>query len=117
MKTKASTHTCQHDSETNAGLDYSPQTIELAAAMCKALSDPARLRLLLWLVPGERCVSELVELEDEKLSNVSARLQLLSNARLVVRRRDSKHIFYALADEHVRRLLDSVVHHAAETVS
>ena len=94
--------------------DFSPQALEIAAAMCKALSDSARLRILLWLVDGERCVSELVELEAEKLSTVSARLRLLYIARLVSRRRESKHIYYALADQHVRDLLDNVLQHAVE---
>lgn len=106
---------CQHapHSQTKRS-DYSPQALEIAAGMCKALSDPARLRILLWLVEGERCVSELVELEAEKLSTISARLQLLLTARLVSRRRETKHVYYALADQHVRDLIDNVLHHAAE---
>jgi ArsR family transcriptional regulator len=94
---------------------YAPGELESAAAMCKALSDPSRLRLLLWLAQGEMCVSELVEREQDKLSSVSARLQLLHNAHLVTRRREMKHVFYALADQHVHDLLDNVLHHAAES--
>jgi DNA-binding transcriptional ArsR family regulator len=107
--------TCQHATHSDSKRpDYSPQALEIAAAMCKALSDPARLRILLWLVDGERCVSELVELEAEKLSTISARLQLLYIARLVSRRRETKHVYYALADQHVRDLLDNVLQHAVE---
>ena len=106
---------CQHapHSDTKRS-EYSLQALEIAAAMCKALSDSARLRILLWLVKGERCVSELVELEAEKLSTISARLQLLYIARLVSRRRENKHVYYALADQHVRDLLDNVLQHAVE---
>ena len=107
--------TCQH--APNSGtkrFDYSPQALEIAAAMCKALSDSARLRILLWLVEGERCVSELVELEAGKLSTISARLQLLYRARLVSRRRENKHVHYALADQHVLDLLDNVLLQAVE---
>jgi len=92
-----------------------PGQLEAAAAICQALADPARLRLLLWLAAaGELCVSELVAREQHKLSTVSARLQQLHAARLVVRRREAKHVLYALADEHVHALLDNVVSHAAE---
>lgn len=83
--------------------------------MCHALRDPSRLRLLLWLARGEMCVSDLVELEQAKLSSISARLQTLHAARLVSRRREAKHVFYALADEHVHDLLDSILSHAAES--
>lgn len=90
------------------------RVLESAATICHALSDPARLRLLMWLVEGERCVSELVEYEQAKPSSVSARLQTLYTARLVTRRREAKHVFYALADEHVRGLLHNILTHAAE---
>lgn len=82
--------------------------------MCKALAAPSRLRLLLWLAQGEMCVSELVERDGDKLSSVSARLKLLHNARLVTRRRETKHVYYALADQHVHDLVSNVLHHAAE---
>lgn len=106
---------CEHDAARYpAAREYALTELETAAAMCHALSDPSRLRLLLRLTEGERCVSELVELEQAKLSSVSARLQALYAARLVARRRDAKHVFYALADDHVRDLLGNILTHAAE---
>ncbi|MEM6488836.1 MAG: helix-turn-helix domain-containing protein [Pseudomonadota bacterium] len=91
-------------------------TLAVAAAMLRAAGDPARLRLLLRLAEGPRCVTELADAEGEKLATVSARLQLLHAARLVSRRRAAKHIHYALADEHVARLLRDILDHAAEDV-
>jgi len=91
-----------------------PQQFELAAAMCRAMSDASRLRLLQWLSRREMCVSELVALDQAKLTSVSARLQMLHAARLVTRRRESKHIYYALADQHVRALLVNILNHASE---
>jgi ArsR family transcriptional regulator, lead/cadmium/zinc/bismuth-responsive transcriptional repressor len=88
--------------------------LEGASAMFRALGDPSRLRLLARLSKGEVCVSELAALEDEKLSTVSARLQMLRAVRLVKRRREAKHIFYAVADDHVLQLVQSALGHAAE---
>lgn len=106
---------CEHDASAHPpAREYAPPQLEAAAAMCHALSDPSRLRLLLRLTAGELCVSELVELDNAKLSSVSARLQTLHSARLVARRRDAKHVFYALADDHVRDLLANILNHAAE---
>jgi ArsR family transcriptional regulator, lead/cadmium/zinc/bismuth-responsive transcriptional repressor len=82
--------------------------------MFRALGDPSRLRLLARISQGEVCVSELADLEDEKLSTVSARLQMLYAVRLVKRRREAKHIFYAIADDHVLQLVQSALGHAAE---
>jgi len=108
---------CQHDLQAIHAPRFSDNELEQAATMCQAMADPSRLRLLLWLQQGERCVSELVELEQAKLSSISARLQLLHSARLVTRRREAKHVFYRLADAHVRNLLGNILHHAAEAGS
>jgi len=108
---------CHHPPADRAALAaYSARQLELAAAMCQALSDPARLRLLIWLNERERCVSELVELEQAKLGSISARLQTLHNAQLVKRRRDAKHVLYSLTDAHVRDLVSNILNHAAESV-
>jgi DNA-binding transcriptional ArsR family regulator len=88
--------------------------LEEASAMFRALGDPARLRLLAHLAGGEVCVSELAELEDENLTTVSARLKTLHTVRLVKRRREAKHIYYALSDDHVLQLVESAIEHAAE---
>jgi DNA-binding transcriptional ArsR family regulator len=82
--------------------------------MFRALGDPARLRLLARLVDGEICVTELADLEQEKLTTVSARLKTLYTVRLVKRRRQAKHIFYAIADAHVLDLVRSAIDHAVE---
>ena len=92
----------------------SPAQLEAAGAMFHALRDPSRLRLLILLSRGERNVTELVEAEQAKLGSVSARLKILHAARLVKRRREAKHVFYALSDDHVLTLLNSVLAHAAE---
>lgn len=105
---------CRHDLQGTQSLGWPAAELDIAAAMCHALSDPARLRLLLWLAEREMCVSELVELEQAKVSSISARLQMLHAARLVIRRREAKHIYYALADEHVHALLRNILGHAAE---
>ena len=89
--------------------------LEQASAMFQALGDSARLRLLARLASGEICVSELAELEGEKLTTVSARLKTLHDVRLVKRRREAKHIYYSLSDTHVLRLVESAIEHAAES--
>ena len=86
--------------------------LERAAAIFRALGDAARLRLLAQLAAGERCVSDLAA--GEGLSTVSQRLRLLRAEGLVQRRRQGKHIYYALSDAHVALLLTNALEHAAE---
>ncbi len=87
---------------------------EEAAAIFKALSDPARRQTLLILADGERNVSELAEMEGDKTGTVSARLQVLLNARLVTRQREGQTVIYAIADDHVLKLVANAIEHASE---
>jgi ArsR family transcriptional regulator, lead/cadmium/zinc/bismuth-responsive transcriptional repressor len=106
--------TCNHVDTAPGPLACTPRQLETAAAMCRAMSDPARLRLLVLLTERERCVSEIVAHDQSRLTSISARLQMLHAANLVARRREAKHVFYSLADEHVHLLLRNVLGHAAE---
>jgi len=90
---------------------------ERAARMLRAAGDAERLKLLELLEPGERCVTELVQLTGDAMPTVSQRLRQLKTEGLATTRRDGKHIYYALADEHVRNLLQNILHHASETVA
>lgn len=97
-------------------LELAPlDVVERAAALLKAVGDPGRLRLLERLGRGgESCVSELADASGESLSTVSQRLRLLRAEHLVTRRREGKHIFYALSDTHVQELIFAALEHAAE---
>lgn len=90
---------------------------ERAARMLRAAGDAERLKLLELLKPGERCVTELVQLTGDAMPTVSQRLRQLKTEGLATTRRDGKHIYYALADEHVRELLHNILHHAAESIA
>lgn len=86
----------------------------LAVRLFKALGDEQRLRTLELLARGEACVSEIAASFDEPLSTVSHRMKLLEGAGLVARRRDGRHVHYALADEHVVHLVRDALAHVME---
>lgn len=85
-----------------------------AAALFRAAGDVSRLRLLHLLARDELCVSELAASTRTKLSTLSQQLRLLYTERIIERRRDGKHIYYRLADEHVRALVAAALEHAGE---
>jgi hypothetical protein len=78
------------------------------------MGDAPRLRLLVLLEHGERCVTEIVTAVHEKFSTVSQRLRLLRTEGLVTRRREGTHLYYALADRHVADLINNALAHAEE---
>ncbi len=91
-----------------------PEAVERAVRLFRALGDEARLRTLDLLVAGEACVTELADAMHERVSTVSHRLRLLRAEGLVQRRREGRHIFYALADRHVVELIENALVHATE---
>ena len=85
-----------------------------AAALFRAFGDPSRLRLLHVLAHDEWCVGELATHSGTKMSTLSQQLRVLYSERIVERRRDGKHIYYRLADDHVRELVSAALAHAGE---
>ncbi len=79
-----------------------------ASDFLKALSHESRLLLLCALSEGECSVGELENILGERQSTVSQQLARLRLDRLVSTRRDGKTIYYSLADENVRAILDAL---------
>jgi ArsR family transcriptional regulator len=98
-----------HDGIRAAGRDA--DTVRQAAELLQAIADPARLSLVELISQGEVCVAELVAATGANESTVSQRLRTLRDRRVVSTRRDGKHVYYTLADEHVRELVDAVLDH------
>ncbi|NLG51620.1 MAG: helix-turn-helix transcriptional regulator [Chloroflexi bacterium] len=84
--------------------------VELAAIF-SALADPTRVRLISALAEGELCVGELASLVGMSISAVSHQLRLLRQLRVVRYRREGRHIFYALDDEHISTLYRVALEH------
>lgn len=80
-------------------------TANRLAELFKALSDPTRLRIIGLLVEQEVCVHTLGSALGMSQSAVSHQLRYLRQLRLVRFRKEGRHVFYALDDDHVRGLL------------
>ncbi|MCB9556882.1 MAG: winged helix-turn-helix transcriptional regulator [Deltaproteobacteria bacterium] len=74
------------------------------ARLFKAFADPTRLRLVAALLEKERCVHELAEDLELEQSAVSHQLRVLRDLDLATHRREGRHIYYSLDDDHVRDL-------------
>lgn len=65
--------------------------------LAKALSDPARVRVLLALRDGELCLCHLIALLELSPSTVSKHLDVLHRAGLVARRKEGRWCHFTLA--------------------
>lgn len=88
--------------------DLDPMTAaaDEAAEMLKALSNPARLRLLCALVEGERTVRDLENMLGAEQSYVSGQLKRLRADGLVDAVAHGRERRYRLSDPRVRPVLE-----------
>ena len=70
-------------------------------AFCKALADETRQAILQLLVEEERCVSDLVAHFEMSQPTISHHLNILKNLGLVSRRKEGKHVYYAINQDNV----------------
>lgn len=88
-----------------------------AAERFKALGHPSRLQILDMLRADEVCVCHIEAALSKRQAYVSQQLMALRKAGLVVARREGGRIYYRLADESLRALLDLILlSPAAQTV-
>lgn len=101
-----------HRSEHRAADDpLSPDEAEALAESMRAFGTASRLRLLWAMLAGERTVEELLDATGLAPSAASHQLRLLRQERLVSVRRDGRHAYYRLHDDHVAELLAAIRHH------
>ena len=84
------------------------------AALFKMFGDGTRVKLLHALEQNELCVCDLAALLGVTKSAVSHQLKALRLSNLVKSRRDGQVVYYSLADEHVKTILDIGFDHLHE---
>ncbi len=82
-----------------------------AARLFSALADPTRVRIIGLLANAELCVGDLHRLLEMTQPAVSHQLRILRNLRLVKARKEGRHVFYTLDDEHVSHLFQEGLDH------
>ena len=80
----------------------------------KVFGDSTRIRILYCLFASEMCVCDIAALLNMSQSAISHQLSVLKKSKLVKCRRKGKTIFYSLADNHVRLIINQGVEHICE---
>lgn len=93
-----------------------PEETELydLAELFKVFGDSTRIRILFVLFEAEVCVCDLAKALNMTQSAISHQLRILKQNKLVKNRREGKSIFYSLADDHVRAIINQGREHIEE---
>lgn len=84
------------------------------ASLFKLFGDSTRIQILHALEQNEMCVCDLAVLLGMTKSAISHQLKALKLANLVKFRREAQIIYYFLADEHVKEMIDKGFEHIHE---
>lgn len=84
------------------------------AELFKVFGDSTRIKILYALFESELCVGDIALLLGLSQTAVSHQLRVLRTNKLVKGRKDGKIVFYSLADEHVRTIIDQGMEHVDE---
>ena len=88
--------------------ELSDEALKIIAERFKALSEPARLRLLICLKAGEKTVGELIGETGMSQPNASRHLARLTAAGIISRRRAGANAIYRIVDMGVFKICDNV---------
>ncbi len=84
--------------------------LEIASQAIRALSSPARLRILCLLFEGERSVVELTRMiKGHTQSSISQHLGFLLKSGIVVNRKYKTRMLYRISDDRTQTLMRMVV--------
>lgn len=92
----------------------SDNTLRTITDILHLMGEVNRLKLLLTCLEKPQSVTDLAQQLQLSVPLVSHHLRLLRSARLLCTKRNGKHIFYEIADEHVRCILDDIISHFVE---
>jgi ArsR family transcriptional regulator len=104
-------HADQTVLEATADLLLSLEDAGRVADLFKALSDPTRVRIIGLLAHAELCVGDLARILQMTQPAISHQLRVLRNLRIVRGRKEGRHVYYTLMDDHIHDLFDQGLAH------
>ena len=78
---------------------------ESISSLLRAISQPARVEILLAIGTGEACVCHLEAAIGQRQAYISQQLMALREAGIVTSRRDGRNIYYQIKDPSILDLL------------
>ena|GEM_PF-801480 len=90
------------------------KNIEETVQLFKIYSDFTRLRIIEFLLDGEKHVQEIADTLQASQSAISHQLKLLRDRHVVRTRKEGKKVYYSLIDSHVKDIFLTAYSHVSE---
>ena len=90
------------------------ETVYELADFFKILGDSTRMSILFAIDGAPMCVCDIAAFLGMTKSAVSHQLKILRQSSLIKYKRSGKNVFYSLADDHVRDIIETALLHNKE---
>ena len=90
------------------------ETLYELADFFKIFGDSTRMNILFAIDGEPMCVCDIAQLLGMTKSAVSHQLKILRQSDLITYRKLGKNVFYTLADDHVRDIIEKALEHIKE---
>ncbi len=89
-------------------MKFNDEQVETVTEILKSIAHPIRMKILCFLMDGEKNVSEIEQEFGSTISNISQHLTILRKASIINRRKESNFMFYSIKDRSILTLMDSL---------
>lgn len=87
---------------------FSEEQVEHASEILKSISHPIRLKILCFLMDGEKNVGEIEREFLSTISNISQHLTILRKSDIITRRKEANFMFYSIKDASILTLIKTL---------
>jgi len=87
---------------------FSECQIDTATEILKSIAHPIRLKILCFLLDGEKNVSEIENQFGSTISNISQHLTVLRKADIINRRKEANYMYYSIKDNNIEALMETI---------
>jgi DNA-binding transcriptional ArsR family regulator len=89
-------------------MKFNDEQVETATELLKSIAHPIRMKILCYLMDGEKNVSEIEQQFGSTISNISQHLTILRKASIINRRKEANFMFYSIRDRSILSLMESI---------
>lgn len=82
--------------------------VDTATEILKSVAHPIRLKILCFLLEGEKNVGEIEQKFGSTISNISQHLTVLRKADIIIRRKDANFMYYSLKDNKIVTFMETI---------
>jgi ArsR family transcriptional regulator, virulence genes transcriptional regulator len=89
-------------------MKFNDQQVEMVTELMKSIAHPIRMKILCFLMDGEKNVGEIEQQFGSTISNISQHLTVLRKANIIDRRKEANFMFYSLKDNNILKLMETL---------